>query len=132
MTHPRCGESLVALDMSKYEEIRRQTVNEDWTAGVVADATIDDLDTKAIAKAREGYKRRYPRLAKECDGWDDKVFLDKPIDPADVRIVLKLVNPSYLSGKHQFIKMQTGLFPPRRWAFHEFTSVSELMSFALL
>ena len=57
---------------------------------------------------------------------------NKPIDPADVRIVLKLVNPSYLSGKHQFIKMQTGLFPPRRWAFHEFTSVSELMSFALL
>lgn len=42
--------------MSKYEEIRRQTVNEDWTAEVVADATIDDLDKEAIAKAREGYK----------------------------------------------------------------------------
>jgi ATP-dependent DNA helicase RecG len=63
--------------MSKYEEIRRQTVNEDWTAEVVADATIDDLDKEAIAKAREGYKQRYPTLAKECDGWEDKVFLDK-------------------------------------------------------
>ena len=40
--YARRGESLVALDMSKYEEIRRQTVNEDWTAEVVADATIDD------------------------------------------------------------------------------------------
>ena len=75
--YARRGESLVALDMSKYEEIRRQTVNEDWTAEVVADATIDDLDKEAIAKAREGYKQRYPTLAKECDGWEDKVFLDK-------------------------------------------------------
>lgn len=77
--YARRGESLVALDMSKYEEIRRQTVTEDWTAEVVADATIDDLDTKAIAKAREGYKQRYPRLAKECDGWEDKVFLDQDL-----------------------------------------------------
>ena len=90
----RRGESLVALDMSKYEEIRRQTVNEDWTAEIVADATIDDLDTKAIAKAREGYKQRYPRLAKECDGWDDKVFLDKAgltIDGKVTRTTLLLV-----------------------------------------
>ena len=92
--YARRGESLVALDMSKYEEIRRQTVNEDWTAEVVADATIDDLDTKAIAKAREGYKQRYPKLAKECDGWDDKVFLDKAgltIDGKVTRTTLLLV-----------------------------------------
>ena len=92
--YARRGESLVALDMSKYEEIRRQTVNEDWTAEVVADATIDDLDTKAIAKAREGYKQRYPRLAKECDGWEDKVFLDKAgltIDGKVTRTTLLLV-----------------------------------------
>ena len=57
---------------------------------------------------------------------------NKPIDPADVRIVLKLSNPSYLSGKHQFIKMLPKLFPPRRWTFREFTSVSELMSFAII
>ena len=92
--YARRGESLVALDMSKYEEIRRQTVNEDWSAEIVANATIDDLDTKAIAKAREGYKQRYPRLAKECDGWDDKVFLDKAgltIDGKVTRTTLLLV-----------------------------------------
>ena len=92
--YARRGESLVALDMSKYEEIRRQTVNEDWTAEVVADATIDDLDTKAIAKAREGYKQRYPKLAKECDKWDNKVFLDKAgltIDGKVTRTTLLLV-----------------------------------------
>ena len=84
--YARRGESLVALDMSKYEEIRKQTVNEDWTAEVVADATIDDLDQEAIAKAREGYKQRYPTLAKECDGWEDKVFLDKAKLTIDSRI----------------------------------------------
>ena len=75
--YARRGESLAALDMNKYEEIRRQTVNEDWTAVVIPDATIDDLDKEAIEKAREGYKQRYPKLANECDKWDDKVFLDK-------------------------------------------------------
>lgn len=100
--YARRGESLVALDMSKYEEIRRQTVNEDWTAEVIADATIDDLDTKAIAKAREGYKQRYPRLAKECDGWDDKVFLDKAgltIDGKVTRTTLLLVGKETAAHK---------------------------------
>ena len=100
--YARRGESLVALDMSKYEEIRRQTVNEDWTAEVVADATIDDLDKEAIVKAREGYKQRYPTLAKECDGWDDKMFLDKAgltIDGKVTRTTLLLVGKETAAHK---------------------------------
>jgi len=100
--YARRGESLGALDMNKYEEIRRQTVNEDWTAEVVADATLDDLDTKAIAKAREGYKQRYPQLAKECDGWDDRVFLDKAgltIDGKITRTTLLLVGKETSANK---------------------------------
>ena len=100
--YARRGESLVALDMSKYEEIRKQTVNEDWTAEVVADATIDDLDQEAIAKAREGYKQRYPTLAKECDGWEDKVFLDKAgltIDGKVTRTTLLLVGKETAAHK---------------------------------
>ena len=100
--YARRGESLAALDMNKYEEIRRQTVNEDWTAEVVADATLDDLDTMAIAKAREGYKQRYPKLAKECDGWDDNVFLDKAgltIDGKITRTTLLLVGKETAAHK---------------------------------
>ena len=100
--YARRGESLVALDMSKYEEIRRQRVNEDWTAKVVADATIDDLDKEAIAKAREGYKQRYPKLAKECDDWEDKVFLDKAgltIDGKVTRTTLLLVGKETAAHK---------------------------------
>ena len=66
-------------DLRPYTEWMRTIYNsqKDWTAGVIADATMDDLDKDAIAKAREGYKQRFPKLADECDGWDDKVFLDK-------------------------------------------------------
>ena len=66
-------------DLRPYTEWMRTIYNsqKDWTAEIIEDATLDDLDKDAIAKAREGYKQRFPNLAKECDGWDDKVFMDK-------------------------------------------------------
>lgn len=75
--YARRGESLAALDMNKYEEIRRQTVNEDWSKQIADGATIADLDEKAIMKAREGYKEHYPNQKKEVDSWRDEVFLNK-------------------------------------------------------
>ncbi len=75
--YARRGESLVALDIAKYEEIRRQTVDEDWSKQIVKDASINDLDNEAIAQAREGYKQHYPKQKKEVDGWSDEVFLNK-------------------------------------------------------
>ena len=73
----RRGESLVALDMSKYEEIRRQVTDVDWSKRIIEGATIDDLDEEAIAEARKGFKEHYPKLKKEVDGWSDEVFLNK-------------------------------------------------------
>ena len=75
--YARQGESLVALDMSKYEGIRRQIAVEDWSKQIVKDASINDLDNEAIALAREGYKQHYPKQKKEVDGWSDEVFLNK-------------------------------------------------------
>ena len=75
--YARRGESLVALDIAKYEEIRRQTVDEDWSKQIVKEASINDLDNEAIAQAREGYKQHYPKQKKEVDGWSDEVFLNK-------------------------------------------------------
>ena len=75
--YARRGESLAALDMNKYEEIRSQTVNEDWSKQIADGATIADLDEKAIMKAREGYKEHYPNQKKEVDSWSDEVFLNK-------------------------------------------------------
>lgn len=40
-------------------------------------ASFDDLDPVAIAAVREGYRRRYPNMAEELNGWDDRTFLNK-------------------------------------------------------
>ena len=90
--YARRGESLAALDMNKYEEIRRQTVNEDWSKQIAVGATIADLDEKAIMKAREGYKEHYPNQKKEVDSWSDEVFLNK----AKITIDGKITNAAVL------------------------------------
>ena len=75
--YARRGESLAALDMNKYEEIRRQTANDDWSRQICEGATIADLDEKAIKAAREGYKEHYPNQKSDVDTWSDEVFLNK-------------------------------------------------------
>lgn len=73
----RCGESLVALDINKYDEIRRQTTVQDWSATIIRDASLTDLDTEAIAKARVEFKKRNPKYADEMCEWTDETFLNK-------------------------------------------------------
>src|SRR3990172_2757761 len=73
----RDGEELSPLNLEEIERIRAQAVSEDWSAVIVPDATIDDLDGEAIAKARENYKNKFPETAKEVDTWDDITFLNK-------------------------------------------------------
>lgn len=75
----RLDDSLIEMTESRKNAIldERSDVDYDWSAQIIADASIDDLDKDAITKARDGYKQRYPKLAKDCDKWDDAVFLDK-------------------------------------------------------
>lgn len=47
--YARAGESLTALGLDKQDEIRHQAVEEDWTAQIVSDASIEDLSDEAIA-----------------------------------------------------------------------------------
>ena len=73
----RDGESLVALNIEEYERIRSQVVKDDWSEGIIPDATLADLDEAAIVKARENYKIKFPNQAKDVDAWDDITFLNK-------------------------------------------------------
>ena len=72
----RNGESTCALSIDKIEEIRRQT-EDDWSAGIIEDATIDDLDPQAIAVAKVEFRKRNPKYAEEMGSWDDATFLNK-------------------------------------------------------
>lgn len=74
----RDGESLKPLNQSKMDEIRNQTPNPDWSAEIVPDATLDDLDEVAIAKARKMFKKVHNRIpVEEVNKWSDEEFLSK-------------------------------------------------------
>lgn len=87
----RNGSSIVALNLQEIEQIRNQ-VNKDWSAQICEDATIYDLDTAAIQRARVEFIKKYPRLADEADSWDDLTFLNK----AKVTIQGKITNASII------------------------------------
>ncbi len=74
----RDGESLKPLNQSKMDEIRHQTLEPDWSAELVSNATIDDLDEVAIAKARKMFKKVHSRIpAEEINRWSTEAFLSK-------------------------------------------------------
>lgn len=66
-------------DLSGYNDWMREIYNSqvDWSAQIIEDASIDDLDQDAIKEARKGYKLRFPDFAEEVDNWSDETFLDK-------------------------------------------------------
>lgn len=73
----RDGESIGALNLQEFEQIRNQGTQYDWSAQICEGAMIDDLAQAAIAKGRQNYKEKYPAKAMEVDGWDDITFLNK-------------------------------------------------------
>jgi ATP-dependent DNA helicase RecG len=77
--YARAGSSLVSLGMDKQDEIRNQTLRNDWTAQVVPEATLHHLDPEAIARAREAFVTKHANSisADEIRGWSDQVFLDR-------------------------------------------------------
>lgn len=78
IAYGRDGESLKPLNQAKQDEIRRQTPAPDWSAEIVPDATIDDLDEVAIAKARKMFKKVHSRIpVEEVNRWSTEEFLSK-------------------------------------------------------
>lgn len=73
----RDGSALDALNLEEIERIRAQSTVEDWSAVIVPDATLADLDEQALAVARRNYKSKFPEKAAEVDAWDDQTFLNK-------------------------------------------------------
>jgi ATP-dependent DNA helicase RecG len=75
--YARDGEELTPLNIEKIERIRAQTIKDDWSAVIVSQASIDDLDDDAIALARKNYKNKFSEKAEDVDNWDDLTFLNK-------------------------------------------------------
>lgn len=75
----RSAGSLAALGMDKKDEIRQQTLANDWSAQIVPNATTADLDSAAIEKARDSFIRKHANRIPEAEvrGWSLPTFLDK-------------------------------------------------------
>lgn len=75
----RDGESLSALSAHEIEMIRYQTEACDWSAQLCSEATIDDLDLRALNLARTKFENKHPnyRIGSKTKEWDEKTFLNK-------------------------------------------------------
>jgi ATP-dependent DNA helicase RecG len=87
--YARAGESLTSLGLDKQDEIRNQTLAQDWTAQVVPATTLDDLDDLAVRRARESFANKYANriTLDEVTGWPLAVFLDRARLTKDGNIV---------------------------------------------
>ena len=76
----RIEDSLVEMTAERMSAILDEPIfcETDWSAQIVADATIDDLDEVAIAKARMMFKKVHSRIPEaEVNAWPVETFLSK-------------------------------------------------------
>jgi ATP-dependent DNA helicase RecG len=66
-------------ELSRYPEKERAIWHRrvDWSAQICEQATLDDLDPDAVAKARREFTTKFPRQDADVAAWDDATFLNK-------------------------------------------------------
>lgn len=66
-------------DLTPYVDWMRQIYVSkiDWSAQIIEDATLEDLDAEAIITARKGFAEKFPQFAEDMADWSDAVFLDR-------------------------------------------------------
>ena len=76
----RIEDSLIEMTAERMSAILDEPIfsETDWSAQIVSDATIDDLDEVAIAKARMMFKKVHSRIPEaEVNAWTVETFLGK-------------------------------------------------------
>jgi ATP-dependent DNA helicase RecG len=108
----RIGDSLVEMKQSRLDAILNEVrTSEDWTAEIVHEANIDDLDKAAITKARKEYLKRNPKYEEEIGTWDDAKFLDK----AKLTIKGKITRTALILLGKEEAEHYLGSFVKIRW-----------------
>ena len=100
IAYGRDGESLKPLNQAKQDAIRQQPPVPDWSAGLVPNATVEDLDELALAKARIEFKKVHSSniSASEVDAWSDEDFLSHSMMMRDGRKI-------YTEQRNRFFPM---------------------------
>ena len=75
----RAGESLISMGLDKQDEIRRQTLAQDWTAQLVSGATLAHLDEQALQLARSAFAKKHANRLPEAEvmSWPMQTFLER-------------------------------------------------------
>lgn len=112
----RDGGSLQALGLEKMDRIRNQAKVVDWSAEIIENASLDDLDAAAIAKARALYVAAHKDKEKEIATWDDTTFLNK----AKITIRGKITNTAViLLGKEESEHLITPAAAQIKWILRD-------------
>lgn len=77
--YARAGESRAPLGLDKLDEIRQQTLCKDWTAQIIPEATLTDLDEIAVQRAKEAFAQKHANRfsTDEILNWPVSTFLDR-------------------------------------------------------
>ena len=113
----RTGDALVEMRPDRLQSILSEIeVTEDWSAAIVEDATIDDLDSEAIERARKEFIKRNPLKKDEVKTWDDAKFLDK----AKITLRGKITRAALiLLGKEEAEFLLTPYVAKIRWSLRK-------------
>lgn len=95
----RLGDSLTEITKARMDAILTEVrIFEDWTAQTVTDASLQDLDSDALKKARLEFIKRNPKYSNDEPGWSDEKFLDKLVLTINGKITRAAL---ILLGKHE-------------------------------
>ena len=109
----RDNESLVPINTQKQEQIRASGL-QDWSRQIFHNANINDLNQKAIQKAREKFKQKYAGkpISDEIDALSDADFLNK----AKLTINSQITKAALLLlGKTESDHLFEGFIPQISW-----------------
>ena len=113
VAYGRDGESLKPLNQAKQDAIRQQPPIPDWTAQLVPNATINDLDELAVATAKVMFKKVHSSSipAEEIDSWTTEEFLANSMMMRDGQItraaILLLGKPLSIQKIHPAVAQIT-------------------------
>jgi ATP-dependent DNA helicase RecG len=79
-TWQRIDDNLVEMTKARLDAIITELLpTEDWSAEIVEEANLTDLDANAIEKAKFEFLKRNPKYVDELPTWSDAKFLDKAL-----------------------------------------------------
>ena len=115
--YAREHESICPLPMNKVDLIRSQ-IGMDWSKEIVEDATIEDLDERAIEKARELFSKRQSDRKKAKEGLESLSDIEV-LNKAGITIKGKITRTALLLlGKSESKFFFDGFIPRITWTLY--------------